>query len=50
HRDCEVKTVHAFGCFVEFAPGMEGLVHVSELDTTRVVTAEGFLADKPVVS
>eukprot|EP00904_Undaria_pinnatifida_P002993 jgi/Undpi1/12695/HiC_scaffold_6.g02363.m1 len=49
YRDCEVKTIHAFGCFVEFAPGMEGLVHVSELDVTRVVTAEGFLADKPVV-
>lgn len=44
-----MKAVHNFGCFVEFAPGLEGLVHVSELDVSRVVTAEGFLADKPKV-
>lgn len=43
-------SIQPFGCFVEFAPGLEGLVHVSELDVNRVVTAEGFLADKPVVS
>lgn len=48
-RDCSVKTVHAFGAFVEFSPGIEGLVHVSELDIGRVVTAEGFLVDKPTV-
>ena len=48
-RDCEVKAIHAFGCFVEFLPGLEGLVHVSELDVGRVVTAEGFLADKSQV-
>lgn len=34
---------------MEFLPGLEGLVHVSELDVGRVVTAEGFLADKPKV-
>jgi polyribonucleotide nucleotidyltransferase len=28
----EVKTVRDFGCFVEIAPGVDGLVHVSELD------------------
>ncbi|CAM9842027.1 unnamed protein product [Ascophyllum nodosum] len=49
YRDCEVKAIHAFGCFVEFLPGLEGLVHVSELDVGRVVTAEGFLADKSQV-
>ncbi|CAM9982025.1 unnamed protein product [Pylaiella littoralis] len=47
--NCEVVSIQPFGCFVEFAPGLEGLVHVSELDVSRVVTAEGFLADKPVI-
>jgi polyribonucleotide nucleotidyltransferase len=29
----EVKTIRDFGCFVEIVPGVDGLVHVSELDT-----------------
>jgi polyribonucleotide nucleotidyltransferase len=31
-----VKKVMEFGAFVEFLPGKEGLVHVSQLDTKRV--------------
>jgi polyribonucleotide nucleotidyltransferase len=31
-----VKKVTEFGAFVEFLPGKEGLVHVSQLDTKRV--------------
>ncbi|HLA40173.1 MAG TPA: S1 RNA-binding domain-containing protein, partial [Candidatus Glassbacteria bacterium] len=31
-----VKTVTSFGAFVEFLPGREGLVHISELEKTRV--------------
>ncbi len=31
-----VKKVTDFGAFVEFLPGKEGLVHVSQLDTKRV--------------
>ncbi|MCZ6777206.1 MAG: S1 RNA-binding domain-containing protein, partial [Ignavibacteria bacterium] len=31
-----VKKVMDFGAFVEFLPGKEGLVHVSQLDTSRV--------------
>jgi polyribonucleotide nucleotidyltransferase len=31
-----------FGAFVEFAPGKEGLVHVSKLDKTRVEQVEDF--------
>lgn len=30
----------AFGAFVEFAPGKEGLVHISKLDTKRVGKVE----------
>lgn len=32
----EVKKIMNFGAFVEFMPGKEGLVHISELDTKRV--------------
>jgi polyribonucleotide nucleotidyltransferase len=32
----EVKTVTSFGAFVEFLPGREGLVHISELQKPRV--------------
>lgn len=31
----KVTKVEEFGCFVELWPGMEGLVHVSQLDTKR---------------
>ncbi|RLB15380.1 MAG: polyribonucleotide nucleotidyltransferase, partial [Deltaproteobacteria bacterium] len=34
--DSEVKTVTSFGVFVEFLPGREGLVHISELQRGRV--------------
>ncbi|MBN2289648.1 MAG: polyribonucleotide nucleotidyltransferase [Candidatus Glassbacteria bacterium] len=32
----QVKTVTSFGAFVEFMPGREGLVHISELQRERV--------------
>jgi polyribonucleotide nucleotidyltransferase len=34
--DSMVKTVTSFGAFVEFLPGREGLVHISELQKGRV--------------
>ena len=34
-RNARVDDVVAFGVFVEILPGKTGLVHVSELDTTR---------------
>ncbi|BFI33697.1 polyribonucleotide nucleotidyltransferase [Marchantia polymorpha subsp. ruderalis] len=40
YRNCKVKGILAFGCFVEIAPGKEGLVHVSELALTRVNKVE----------
>ncbi len=41
--DATVKTVVEFGAFVEFLPGKEGLVHISELDNTRVAKVEDVL-------
>ncbi len=32
----KVTGIKDFGCFVEFLPGQEGLVHISELDNRRV--------------
>jgi len=31
-----VKRVEKYGAFVEVLPGKEGLVHISQLDATRV--------------
>ncbi len=33
---CRVVQIEEFGAFVELWPGCEGLVHISQLDTTRV--------------
>lgn len=38
--DATVKTITKYGCFVEILPGVEGLVHISELDTGRVERVE----------
>lgn len=41
--DAVVKNTTDFGAFVEFLPGREGLVHISELDTSRVAKTEDIL-------
>jgi polyribonucleotide nucleotidyltransferase len=38
-----VKTIVEFGAFVEFLPGKEGLIHISELDNSRVARVEDIL-------
>ncbi|MDR2911040.1 MAG: polyribonucleotide nucleotidyltransferase [Bacteroidales bacterium] len=38
----KVKSVVSFGAFVEILPGKEALLHVSEMDWTRVESAEQF--------
>jgi len=38
--DAKVKSIVDFGAFVEFLPGKEGLVHISELDLKRVAKTE----------
>jgi polyribonucleotide nucleotidyltransferase len=38
--DAVVKTITDFGAFVEYLPGREGLIHISELDTKRVARTE----------
>jgi polyribonucleotide nucleotidyltransferase len=41
--DAKVKSIVDFGAFVEFLPGKEGLVHISELDLKRVNRTEDIL-------
>ena len=40
----KVTRLMNFGAFVEIAPGKEGLVHISKLDTTRVERVEDVVA------
>ena len=34
--NCKVVDIQEFGAFVEVWPGCEGLIHISQLDTSRV--------------
>jgi len=36
----KVKSIMPYGCFVEFLPGKEGLLHISEISWTRLETVE----------
>ncbi|VBB44844.1 Polyribonucleotide nucleotidyltransferase [uncultured Paludibacter sp.] len=38
--NAKVKSIMPYGAFVEFMPGKEGLLHISELDWKRVETME----------
>ena len=39
----KVKTIVDFGAFVEFLPGKDGLLHISEISWNRLPTMEGVL-------
>jgi predicted RNA-binding protein with RPS1 domain len=41
--DCPIIAIQPFGVFVELCPGVEGLVHISELDLRRVRQTGCFL-------
>lgn len=38
--EATVKSIMPYGCFVEFMPGKEGLLHISEIDWRRFETME----------
>ena len=40
-----VKSIMPFGAFVEFLPGKQGLVHISEVSWKRLETLEGVLKE-----
>ncbi|MEP2131701.1 MAG: S1 RNA-binding domain-containing protein, partial [Algoriphagus sp.] len=39
----KVKNIQPFGAFVEFMPGKDGLLHISEIKHERVETMDGVL-------
>ncbi|KAL3632666.1 Purine nucleoside phosphorylase [Castilleja foliolosa] len=39
-RNCEIKSIAAYGAFVEITPGREGLCHISELSGSWLAKAE----------
>lgn len=41
----KVKSIVAFGAFIEILPGKEGLLHISEVDWKRLETLDGVLKD-----
>ncbi|MGK2862911.1 MAG: polyribonucleotide nucleotidyltransferase [Chitinophagaceae bacterium] len=41
--DAVVKSIMPFGAFVEFLPGKQGLVHISEISWKRLETLEGIV-------
>ncbi|MCC6691171.1 MAG: polyribonucleotide nucleotidyltransferase [Bacteroidia bacterium] len=45
----KVKTIVAFGAFVEFLPGKDGLLHISEVDHRRLENLEGVLKQGDMV-
>ncbi len=45
----KVKSIMAFGAFVEFLPGKDGLLHISEVDYKRLDTLEGVLKQGDIV-
>ncbi len=46
----KVMKVMEFGAFVEFMPGKQGLVHISELDNKRVNRVEDVVAEGDMIS
>ena len=41
--EATVKSIMPFGAFVEFLPGKQGLVHISEISWKRLETLEGIV-------
>jgi polyribonucleotide nucleotidyltransferase len=46
----KVKSIMAFGAFVEFMPGKDGLLHISEIDHKRIETMDGIFKEGEVVT
>jgi polyribonucleotide nucleotidyltransferase len=47
--EATVKGIKEFGAFVEFLPGKQGLLHISEISWKRLDTMEGVLREGDVV-
>ena len=47
--EAKVKSVMPYGAFVEFIPGKQGLLHISEVSWKRLETMEGVLNENDIV-
>ena len=47
--DAKVVSIVEFGAFLEFLPGKEGLMHISEYDWARTETLEGLIEEGDVL-
>lgn len=47
--EATVKSIMPFGAFVEFLPGKQGLVHISEISWKRLETLEGIVKEGDVM-
>jgi polyribonucleotide nucleotidyltransferase len=45
----KVKTITTFGAFVEFMPGKDGLLHISEISNDRLATMDGVFKEGDMV-
>jgi polyribonucleotide nucleotidyltransferase len=45
----KVKTIMAYGAFVEIMPGKDGLLHISEYDWKRIDSLEGLLKEGDII-
>lgn len=45
----KVKSIQAYGCFVEILPGTDGLIHISELEHRRVEKVEEVVKEGDMV-
>ncbi len=45
----KVKTITAFGAFVEFMPGKDGLLHISEISNERLSTMDGVFKEGEII-
>lgn len=46
----KVKSIMAFGAFVEIMPGKDGLLHISEIDWKRLETMDGIFKEGDMVT
>jgi polyribonucleotide nucleotidyltransferase len=47
--EAKVKSVMPYGAFVEFLPGKQGLLHISEISWKRLETMDGVLNENDIV-
>jgi polyribonucleotide nucleotidyltransferase len=48
--EAKVKSIMPYGAFVEFMPGKEGLLHISEYDWKRIDSLEGLVKEGDIVN